>query len=91
MNFCIKKHFFSREIDYIEVQSKMTILIHFKNSEITVNDYIEIDFKEFNRISIDMFSCLDHFFPGVAMRPEMPSDQQKKLLYKTNQEKPDGK
>lgn len=88
MNFFMKKHFFTKEIHYIEVQANMKIMICFKNDDIIANDYIEMDFKEFNQISSYLFGCLDLFFPGVSVHDNMPIDQQKKLLKKPDQEKP---
>lgn len=89
MNLCVKKTYLSREIEVIHFTNKQTILIHFKDTDRSISEHIDITLHELNRISSFLFHTLGNIFSGDIERSEIPDDYQKKLLDKPDQDNPD--
>lgn len=51
MNFCMKNHFFSREIQRIYITNKNTIMVDVYQKDYSTNDHIELTPEELTQIN----------------------------------------
>lgn len=51
MNLCHKKTYLSREIETIHLTSKQTLLIHFKDTDNSIAEHIELTTMELDQIN----------------------------------------